>query len=277
MIETSDISINSPGASLVALHGPSPDRWPTRRGSLRGSGRYSGHPSTHTRHRRRTDGSRSHSAPSHRHSTPTLPTRHGTGSTAAASRPGEPSYTPSPARCQSPRPAPASPGRSDQCSSCHSPTDRASNSQRAHRNSRPTRPTELQLSLRGQGGSLRSPRAARPPGRACAPVSAPLQPGRRPCRALSNEPLTSEKGYVAAGAVSSTALRSHFGASLEDHGPNVVLYRAGPQIARRAASLRGHEHSRQSSSADPGGTLRRRWPWAKSVPLGDGRLGHWIP
>ncbi|MFI5809139.1 tyrosine-type recombinase/integrase [Streptomyces sp. NPDC051561] len=34
MIETSDISINSSGASLVALHGPSPDRWPTRRGSL---------------------------------------------------------------------------------------------------------------------------------------------------------------------------------------------------------------------------------------------------
>lgn len=28
-----------------------------------------------------------------------------------------------------------------------------------------------------------------------------------------------------AGAVGSTALRSHFGASLEGHGPNVVLYR----------------------------------------------------
>ena len=41
---------------------------------------------------------------------------------------------------------------------------------------------------------------------------------------------------------------SHFGASLEDHGPNVVLYRAGPQTARRAASLRGRNHSRQSSS-----------------------------
>ncbi|MGH1551759.1 hypothetical protein ACRAWF_05055 [Streptomyces sp. L7] len=34
---------------------------------------------------------------------------------------------------------------------------------------------------------------------------------------------TSEKGYVVAGAVDSTALGSHFGASLEDHGPNVVL------------------------------------------------------
>ncbi|WP_153547246.1 transposase [Streptomyces sp. RB17] len=41
---------------------------------------------------------------------------------------------------------------------------------------------------------------------------------------------------------------SHFGASLEDHGPNVVLYRGGPQTARRAGSLRGHDHSRQSSS-----------------------------
>lgn len=52
-----------------------------------------------------------------------------------------------------------------------------------------------------------------------------------------------------AGAVGSTALGSHFGASLEDHGPNVVLYRAGPQTARRAGSLRGHDHSRQSSSS----------------------------
>ncbi|WP_442819526.1 CPCC family cysteine-rich protein [Streptomyces sp. NBC_01230] len=34
MIETSDISINSLGASLVALRGPSPDRRPTRRGSV---------------------------------------------------------------------------------------------------------------------------------------------------------------------------------------------------------------------------------------------------
>lgn len=51
-----------------------------------------------------------------------------------------------------------------------------------------------------------------------------------------------------AGAVGSATLASHFGASLEDHGPNVVLYRAGPQTARRADSLRGHDHSRQSSS-----------------------------
>src|SRR5262249_17979582 len=35
-------------------------------------------------------------------------------------------------------------------------------------------------------------------------------------------------------AVGSTALASHHGASLEDHGPDVVLYRAGPQTARRA-------------------------------------------
>ena len=52
------------------------------------------------------------------------------------------------------------------------------------------------------------------PGRACAPVSAPLQPGRRPCRAHSNQPLAVEQGYVVAGAVGSTALGSHFGASL---------------------------------------------------------------
>jgi hypothetical protein len=51
-----------------------------------------------------------------------------------------------------------------------------------------------------------------------------------------------------AEAVGSAILGSHFGASLEDHGPNVVLYRAGPQTARRAGSLRGHDHSRQSSS-----------------------------
>jgi hypothetical protein len=57
-----------------------------------------------------------------------------------------------------------------------------------------------------------------------------------------------EKGHIVAGTVGSTALRSHFGASLEDHGPNVVLYRAGPQTARRAGSLRGHDHSRQNSA-----------------------------
>ncbi|MEV6702049.1 helix-turn-helix domain-containing protein [Streptomyces sp. NPDC051453] len=44
-------------------------------------------------------------------------------------------------------------------------------------------------------------------------------------------------------------LRSHFGASLEDHGPNVVLYRAGPQTARHAGSLRGRDRSRRSSSS----------------------------
>ena len=33
-LQTSDISLSSPRASLVALHGPSPDRWPTRRGSM---------------------------------------------------------------------------------------------------------------------------------------------------------------------------------------------------------------------------------------------------
>jgi hypothetical protein len=31
--------------------------------------------------------------------------------------------------------------------------------------------------------------------------------------------------------------------------PNVVLYRADPQSARRTESSRGHDHSRQSSSS----------------------------
>jgi hypothetical protein len=49
-------------------------------------------------------------------------------------------------------------------------------------------PSELQVSLLVQGGSLRSPRAGPAPGRAGAPVSAPLQRGRRPCRALGDQP-----------------------------------------------------------------------------------------
>ena len=111
-------------------------------------------------------------------------------------------------------------------------------------------PSELQLSLPHQGGSLRSPRAARPPAEPALlspPRSSPAG-ARAALKACSR--LMRKKSYVVAGAVGSTALRSHFGASLEDHGPNVVLYRAGPQTARRAGSLRGHDHSRQSRSAD---------------------------
>lgn len=70
-------------------------------------------------------------------------------------------------------------------------------------------------------------------------------PGHRPD---DGRAMRGENPFVA-GAAGSTALRSHFGTSLEDHGPNVVLYRAGPQTARRAGSLRGHDHSRQSSSS----------------------------
>ena len=66
-----------------------------------------------------------------------------------------------------------------------------------------------------------------------------------------------------AGTVDSAALGSHFGASLKDHGPNVVLHRAGPQTARRAESLRGHDHSRQSSSSPK--PLHR--PTANGAPL----------
>jgi hypothetical protein len=87
---------------------------------------------------------------------------------------------------------------------------------------------------------------------------APARPAPVP-RASAISHLMPEKGHVVAGAVGSTALRSHFGASLEDHGPNVVLYRAGPQTARRAGSLRGHDHSRQSS-ATPKPFRRRSHP-----------------
>jgi hypothetical protein len=69
--------------------------------------------------------------------------------------------------------------------------------------------------------------------------------------------------HVVARAVGSATLASHFGASHEDHGPNVVLYRAGPQTARRAGSLRGHDHSRQSSSRPK--SLRR--PRSFALPL----------
>ena len=140
-------------------------------------------------------------------------------------------------------------GRSGQCSSCLSHTGKPLNSQHAHTASSPNAPTELQLSLLVQGGSLRSPRAARPPAGPALlspPRSSPAG-ARTALAAISH--LMPEKGCVAAGAVGSTALGSHFGASLEDHGPNVVLYRAGPQTARRAGSLRGHDHSRQSSSS----------------------------
>lgn len=109
--------------------------------------------------------------------------------------------------------------------------------------------TELQPSSRVQGGSLRSPRAARPPaGPALLSPPRSNPAGARAARTAISR-LMPEKGYVVAGAVGSTALGSHFCASLEDHGPNVVLHRAGPQTARRAASLRGHDHSRQSSSS----------------------------
>jgi hypothetical protein len=201
-----------------------------------------------TRHPRPTDGSRSPCAPSHRPSMPTHPKRHGTGSTTAASRPGRLSCAPNLARCQLPRPTPASPGRSAPSSSYRSPTVRPLNSQPAHTPSRPSRPTELQLSLRVQGGSLRSPRAARPPAGPALLSPPRFSPAGARAARMAISHLTPDKGYVVAGAVGSTALRSHFGASLEDHGPNVVLYRAGPQTARRAGSLRGHDHSRQSSA-----------------------------
>src|SRR5690606_8605611 len=120
------------------------------------------------------------------------------------------------------------------------------------------------LSLLVQGGSLRSPRAAwAPAGPALLPPSRSSPAGAHAAlRAVSH--LMPEKRYVVAGAAGSTALRSHFGASLEDHGPSVVLCRAGSQTARRAGSLRGHDHSRQSSA-----TLKplRRPGWTSTSRL----------
>ncbi len=77
------------------------------------------------------------------------------------------------------------------------------------------------------------------------------------------------KKPAVAGAVGSTALGSHFGASLEDHGPNVVLYRAGPQTARRAGSLRGHDHSHQSSATPK--PLHRPISYSGTYPRRDER------
>jgi hypothetical protein len=155
--------------------------------------------------------------------------------------------------------APASLGRPARPSSCRSLTDRGGTSQPAHTTSRPTRPAELQLSLLDQGGSLHSPRAARPPAGPALlspPRSSPA--GVRAAHSAISR-LRSEKRYVVAGAVGSAILGSHFGASLEDHGPNVVLYRAGPQTARRAGSVRDHDHSHQSSSSPK--SLRRPKEW----------------
>ncbi|MFJ9572083.1 MazG-like family protein [Streptomyces bacillaris] len=78
----------------------------------------------------------------------------------------------------------------------------------AHKLRRAPAPSAVELSLLHQGGSLRSPRAPR------------LTAGR----AAGASTVVGKKPAVA-GAVGSTALGSHFGASLYDHGPNVVLYR----------------------------------------------------
>ncbi|WFB88864.1 GntR family transcriptional regulator [Streptomyces sp. B146] len=64
----------------------------------------------------------------------------------------------------------------------------------------------LRLSLRHQGGSFRSPRAARPPaGPALLPSSRSSPAGARAARTEISY-LRPEKGYVVAGAVGSTAL-----------------------------------------------------------------------
>jgi hypothetical protein len=87
------------------------------------------------------------------------------------------------------------------------------------------------------------------PGRACTPASAPLQPGRRPRRAHSDQPPDAREGVHRGWGGRLHGFRRHFGTSLEDHGPNVVLQRAGPQTARLAGSLRGHDQLRLCSSS----------------------------
>lgn len=59
-------------------------------------------------------------------------------------------------------------------------------------------------------------------------------PARRPCRAHSNQPPDAREGVGRGWGGRLRGLGSLFGTSLEDHGPNVVLYRAGPQTARCA-------------------------------------------
>jgi hypothetical protein len=67
---------------------------------------------------------------------------------------------------------------------------------------------------------IKSPRTARARAASAARPASCLRPGwPRPAAAGMRWETPSM-----AGAVGSTALGSHFGASLEDHGPNVVLY-----------------------------------------------------
>ncbi|CAL2056829.1 hypothetical protein GPN2_10673 [Streptomyces murinus] len=193
-----------------------PRTWPSS------SGRHCWHRSTPTRHRRRPVGCRSHSGRSPRRWTRTLRTRRGSGCTRTASRPNEPCCGRNPARCQSPTPTPGSRGRSDQRSSCHSLTATAPNFPRVRTTSSPARQSELQLSLRVQGGLLRSPRAARPPAGLALlspPGPAPLQPSRRHALRTAISRVTPEKGCLVAGAVGSTALRSHFARASKIKGP----------------------------------------------------------
>ncbi|TQJ53946.1 hypothetical protein FBY34_1692 [Streptomyces sp. SLBN-115] len=89
----------------------------------------------------------------------------------------------------SPTSAHASHGQSDQRSSCRWHTAGSVNFPRARTTSSrtgPARPTELQLSLLVQGGSLRSPRAARPPaGPALLTPSSSSPAGGRAARAAA--------------------------------------------------------------------------------------------
>src|SRR4051812_5770261 len=114
--------------------------------------------------------------------------------------------------------------------------------------SSPSPRTELQLSLLVQGGSLRSPRAARPPAGPALlspPRSSPAD-ARAALKVCSR--LMSENGYVADRAVGSMALRNHSDASLEDHGPNLV---STGQVHRLPDALQANEAMLTGAKAVP--------------------------
>lgn len=100
------------------------------------------------------------------------------------------------------------------------------------------------------------------PGQVCAPISAPLHPGRHPCRAHSNQPLTlRERGTSWLGD------RLHGFTEPLWREPRSWLrrraYRAGSLPTRRAASLRNHDHLRQSGATPK--PLHQRTSWLAST------------
>lgn len=129
----------------------------------------------------------------------------------------------------------------------------------------PTAQTDLQLSLL-VGGSLRSPRAARPPaGPALLPPSRSSPAGvRAALKACSR--LTPSRGYLVAEAVGSAALRSNFGASLEDQAPMLCTTGRIHYLPDAPQAYGGHDHSRHNS-ATPRPLRRPVAPLTGALPL----------